>query len=135
MKLPGRIKKGLSLDPPRTLLDDRDPGDESPVRGPLLGPIALRALIVAFCVFTMLCVDWMGLLLLNAEGVVARLGPLNVLRVTGVLMTGIAVPSALLMVHYRRIYSYVSAGNVFFAICLSISFVLGTPCALVGLFG
>jgi hypothetical protein len=50
-------------------------------------------------------------------------------------MTGIAVTSALLMIHYRRIYSYISAENVFFAITFSISFMLGTPCALVGLFG
>jgi hypothetical protein len=34
-----------------------------------------------------------------------------------------------------RIYSYVSDENVFFAITFSISFMLGTPCALVGLFG
>jgi hypothetical protein len=35
----------------------------------------------------------------------------------------------------RRIYSYISDENVFFAITFSLSFMLGAPCALVGLFG
>ena len=83
----------------------------------------------------MLTVDWFGLLLLNSEGVSGRIGPLNVARVMAVLMAGIAVPSALLMFHYKRVYSYVSDENVFFAITFSISFMLGLPCALVGLFG
>ena len=82
-----------------------------------------------------LAVDWFGLLLLNAEGVRLQMGSLNTLRVTAVLMAGIAVPSALLMFHYRRIYSYISDENVFFAITFSLSFMLGTPCALVGIFG
>jgi hypothetical protein len=64
-----------------------------------------------------------------------RLGPLNTVRVMAVLMSGIAIPSALLMLHYKRLYSYVSEHNVFFAITFSISFVLGLPCALVGVFG
>lgn len=128
-------KKSLFRNPPRTLLDDWDPELDSPIRGPLFAPAVLRALLVAFCVFAMLCVDWIGLLLLNSEGVVARLGPLNVLRVTAVFLTGVAVPSALLMAHYRRVYSYVSDENIFFAICLFLSCVLGMPCALVGLFG
>jgi hypothetical protein len=33
------------------------------------------------------------------------------------------------------IYSYISDENVFFAITFSLSFMLGAPCALVGLFG
>jgi hypothetical protein len=48
---------------------------------------------------------------------------------------GVAVPSALLMAHYRRLYSYISDENVFFAICFFLSFTLGFPSALVGLFG
>src|ERR671916_574080 len=55
---------------------------------------------------------------------------LAVFFVAVILMAGIAVPSALLMVHYRRIYSYISDENVFFAITFSLSFILGTPCAL-----
>ena len=52
-----------------------------------------------------------------------------------VLMGGVAVTSALLMAHYRRLYSFVSDENVFFAICFFISFVLGVPAGLVGIFG
>jgi len=95
----------------------------------------MRALLVVFGLSAMLTMDWFGLLLLNSEGVMLQMGPLNALRVTAVLMTGIAVTSALLMIHYRRIYSYISAENVFFAITFSIPFMLGTPCSLVGLFG
>src|SRR5918999_2577754 len=94
-----------------------------------------RALLVVFGLFAVLTVDWFGLLLLNSEGVRLSIGPLNTLRVTAVLMAGIAIPSALLMVHYRRIYSYISEENIFFAITFSISFMLGAPCVLVGLFG
>jgi hypothetical protein len=50
-------------------------------------------------------------------------------------MAGIALPSVLLMIHYRRLYSYVSDENVFFAITFSLSFMLGFPCSVVGLFG
>jgi hypothetical protein len=39
------------------------------------------------------------------------------------------------MAHYRRVYSYISEENIFFTITFSISFMLGMPCALVGLFG
>ena len=83
----------------------------------------------------MLAVDWFGLLLLNVEGVRLQMGSLNTLRVTAVLMAGIALPSVLLMIHYRRLYSYVSDENVFFAIFFSLSFMLGFPCGVVGLFG
>jgi hypothetical protein len=79
--------------------------------------------------------DWFGLLLLNSEGVILSIGPLNALRVTAVLMAGIALPSVLLMIHYRRIYSYISDENVFFAITFSLSFMLGFPCWLVTIFG
>jgi hypothetical protein len=83
----------------------------------------------------MFTMDWFGLLLLNSEGVIMSIGPLNALRVTAVLMASIAIPSLLLMIHYRRIYSYVSDENVFFAIAFSLSFMLGFPCGLVGIFG
>jgi len=39
------------------------------------------------------------------------------------------------MLHYRRVYSYISEENIFFAITFSISFMLGAPCVLVSLFG
>lgn len=40
-----------------------------------------------------------------------------------------------MMFHYNRLYSYDSDENVFFAITFSISFLLGLPCVLVGVFG
>jgi hypothetical protein len=120
---------------PKTLLDDWDPELDAPIRGPLFPRTIFRALIVVFGLSAMLTADWFGLLLLNSEGVIPSIGPLNALRVTAVLMAGIAIPSVLLMIHYRRIYSYISEENIFFAITFSISFMLGTPCALVGLFG
>jgi len=121
--------------PPNKLLEDYDPELDAPIRGPLFPRVIFRALLVIFGLSAMLTMDWFGLLLLNSEGVMLSIGPLNALRVTAVLMAGIAIPSALLMIHYRRIYSYISDENVFFAITFSISFMLGTPCALVGLFG
>ena len=121
--------------PPKKLLDDWDPELDAPIRGPLFPPAVFRALVAFFIVFLMLCVDWFGLLLLNSEGVRLSIGPLNALRVTAVLLTGIAVTSALLMVHYRRVNSYISDENIFFAITFSISFMLGVPCVLVGIFG
>ena len=120
---------------PKKLLDDWDPELDAPVRGPLLPKSVFRALLVVFGLSAMLTVDWFGLLLLNSEGVILTVGPLIALRVTAALMAGIAIPSVLLMIHYRRIYSYVSEENVFFAITFSLSFMLGTPCALVALFG
>jgi hypothetical protein len=125
----------LSRRPEKKLLDDFDPELEAPVKGPLFPHPIFVTLLVVFCVASMLTVDWFGLLLLNAEGVRLQMGSLNTLRVTAVLMAGIAIPSALLMFHYRRIYSYISDENVFFAITFSLSFMLGTPCALVGLLG
>ena len=116
-------------------LDDYDPELDAPVKGPLFPRPVFIALLVVFGVALMLAVDWFALLLLNVEGVRLQMGSLNTLRVTAVLMAGIAVPSALLMIHYRRIYSYISDENVFFAITFSLSFMLGFPCGLVGLFG
>src|SRR5215210_2738638 len=120
---------------PKGLLEDYDPELDAPIKGPLFPRSIFIALLVVFCFAGMLAVDWFGLLLLNAEGVRLQMGSLNTLRVTAVLMAGIAVPSALLMFHYRRLYSYISDENVFFAITFSLSFMLGAPCALVGLFG
>jgi hypothetical protein len=125
----------LSRRPPKKLLEDWDPELDAPIRGPLFPRPIFHALLVVFGLFAMLTVDWFGLLLLNSEGVRLSIGPLNALRVTAVLMTGIAIPSALLMVHYRRIYSYISDENIFFAIAFSISFMLGFPCGLVAVFG
>ncbi len=121
--------------PPRRLLDDWDPELDAPIRGPLFPRSVFRALLVAFGLSAMLTMDWFGLLLLNSESVIPSIGPLNALRVTAVLMAGIAAPSVLLMMHYRRVYSYISEENIFFAITFSISFMLGFPCGLVGLFG
>ena len=126
----------LFRDPPKTLFDEpRDDVYEAPVKGPLFSGRVFYGLLVAFCLSLMLTADWFGLLLLNSDGVFGRLGPLNTVRVTAVLMGGIAIPSALLMFHYKRLYSYTSDENVFFAITFSLSFLLGSPCALVGIFG
>ena len=125
----------LSRLPQNKSLDDYDPELDAPVKGPLFPRPVFIALLVVFGVALMLAVDWFALLLLNVEGVRLQMGSLNTLRVTAVLMAGIAVPSALLMIHYRRIYSYISDENVFFAITFSLSFMLGFPCGVVGLFG
>jgi hypothetical protein len=135
MKMPRKFPK-LFREPPKTLFDDtKHEAFEAPVKGPLFSNFLFYALLALFGVSLMLTADWFGLLLLNSEGVFRRIGPLNAVRVTAVLMTGIAVPSALLMFHYRRLYSYISDENVFFAITFSISFLLGSPCILAGIFG
>ena len=118
----------------KRLLDEDDGRPDAPVYGPLFPRPVFVGLLVVFCVSLMLTADWFGLLLLNPR-VSDRIGTLNTVRVMAVLMTGIAVPSALLMLHYKRLYSYVSEHNVFFAITFSLSFMLGLPCALVGVFG
>lgn len=135
MESPRKIPR-LFRDPPKTLFDDpEDEVFEAPVKGPLFSSRVFYALLALFGVSLMLTADWFGLLLLNGEGVFGRIGPLNTVRVTAVLMTGIAIPSALLMFHYKRLYSYTSEENVFFAITFSLSFLLGSPCALAGIFG
>ena len=135
MKVPRKIPR-LFREPPRTLFDDlQDEIFEAPVKGPLFSNSVFYALLAVFGIFLMLTADWFGLLLLNSEGVFQRIGPLNTVRVTAVLMTGIAVPSALLMFHYKRLYSYTSDENVFFAVTFSLSFCLGSPCVLTGIFG
>ncbi|CAA9405912.1 MAG: hypothetical protein AVDCRST_MAG01-01-1303 [uncultured Rubrobacteraceae bacterium] len=133
MKMPNKWPKPFG-GTPKKLLDEDDGGPDAPIRGPLFPRPVFVGLLVVFCVSLMLTADWFGLLLLNPR-VSERIGPLNTVRVMAVLMTGIAVPSALLMLHYNRLYSYVSEHNVFFAITFSLSFMLGLPCALVGVFG
>ena len=128
MKLPRLFK-----DPPKTLFEDEKVFEERDT-GPLFPRRISRALVVIFFLFAMLTADWFGLLLLNSEGVLASIGSLNALRVTAVLMGGIAVPSLLLMFHYRRLYTYTSDENVFFAITFSLSFLMGSPCALAAFF-
>ena len=135
MRITRNIPK-LFREPPRTLFDDlEDVTAEAPVKGPLFSNPVFYALLAVFGTSLMLTADWIGLLLLNSEGVFGRIGPLNTVRVTAVLMTGIAIPSALLMFHYKRLYSYTSDENIFFAITFSLSFLLGSPCALTGIFG
>ena len=135
MKMPRKLPK-LFREPPKTLFDDtKHEAFEAPIKGPLFSNSLFYALLALFGVSLMLTADWFGLLLLNSEGVFRRIGPLNAVRVTAVLMTGIAIPSALLMFHYKRLYSYISDENVFFAITFSISFLLGSPCILAGIFG
>ena len=104
------------------------------VRGPLWPRPVLYALLAVFGVSALLTADWFGLLLLNHEGVRLQLGTLNILRVNAALMAGVAVPSILLVPHYRRLYTYTSEENVFFTITFSLSFLMGFPCALVGIF-
>jgi len=135
MNVPRKIPK-LFREPPRTLFDDpHHEAFEAPVKGPLFTKAVFYALLAVFGISLMLTADWFGLLLLNSEGVFERIGPLNTVRVTGVLMTGIAIPSALLMFHYKRLYSYTSDENIFFAVTFSLSFFLGSPCVLTGIFG
>ena len=135
MKVPNKIP-GFFREPPKTLFDDlEDATEEAPVRGPLFSTPLFYGLLTVFCFSLMLTADWFGLLLLNSEGVFGRIGPLNTVRVTAALMIGIAIPSVLLMFHYKRLYSYTSDENVFFAVTFSLSFLLGSPCALTGMFG
>jgi hypothetical protein len=135
MKVPKKLTR-LFREPPKTLFDDlEDATSEAPVKGPLFSDRLFYGLLTVFGVSLMLTADWFGLLLLNSEGVFGCIGPLNTVRVTAVLMTGIAVPSILLMFHYKRLYSYTSDENLFFAVTFSLSFLLGSPCVLVGLFG
>ena len=135
MKVPRKIPK-LFREPPRTLFDDpQREAFEATVKGPLFSIPVFYALLAVFGISLMLTADWFGLLLLNSEGVFDRIGPLNTVRVTAVLMTGIAIPSALLMFHYKHLSSYTSDENIFFAVTFSLSFFLGSPCVLTGIFG
>ena len=134
MKPPESFRRFLER-PPRTLFEDaREAELNARPRGPLFSRRVFHALLLFFGVSLMLSMDWFGLLLLNSRGVFEQMGSLNALRVTAVLMSGVAVPSALLMRHYGRLYTYTSEENVFFAIAFALSFMLGFPCVLVGLF-
>jgi hypothetical protein len=134
MKVPKKISR-FFREPPKTLFEDlEDSTAEAPVRGPLFSNSMFYGLLAVFGVSLMLTADWFGLLL-NSEGVFGTIGPLNTVRVTAVLMSGIAIPSVLLMFHYKRLYSYTSDENVFFAVTFALSFLLGSPCVLVGIFG
>ncbi|BBL80311.1 hypothetical protein RxyAA322_21650 [Rubrobacter xylanophilus] len=135
MEPAGSFLRVLLRSPPRHLLGGDEDGPEARARGPLFPRPIIHALLVVFVGFSMLTFDWFGLLLLNSGGVFEQIGALNALRVTAVLMAGIAVPSVLLMIHYRRIYTYTSSENVFFAITFSLSFMMGLPCGLVGFLG
>ncbi len=119
----------------KALLAKREDELHAYVRGPLYPRPVLYALLGFFVIAAMLTIDWFGLLLLNADGVVRQMGTLNILRVTGALMGGIALPSILLVAHYKRLYTYTSDENVFFTLTFALSFLLGSPCALVGIFG
>ena len=135
MRLPKKISNYFR-EPPKTLFEDlEDATAEASVSGPLFSNGLFYGLLTLFGVSLMLTADWFGLLLLNSEGVFGRIGPLNTVRVTAVLMTGIAIPSVLLMFHYKGLYSYTSDENVFFAVAFALSFLLGSPCVLVGIFG
>lgn len=105
------------------------------VRGPLFSRPVLCGLGAVFAFSTLGALTWFGLLLLHADTVVGYLGIVETLRVTAVLMGGISATSILFVLHYSRLYTYVSEENVFFTLAFALSFLLGAPCALVGLFG
>src|ERR687896_1473577 len=86
--------------PPKTLLEDWDPELDAPIRGPLFPPLLFRTLLILFGLSAMLTGDWIGLLLLNSEGVILSIGPLNALRVTAVLMAGIGGAPAPPLIHH-----------------------------------
>jgi hypothetical protein len=131
---PPKSRFRLFSRPPKTLFEDDEDELHSFIKGPLFSRPVFRTLLAVFAVFLVLTVDWFGLLLLNSQGVFGQIGSLNTLRVTAALMGGIAIPSALLMLHYRGLYTYNSDEDVFFAITFSLSFMLGMPCALAALF-
>ncbi len=120
--------------PSKTFFDDDVKEYKAPVKGPLFPNVLVYALLGLFGLAVFLTLDWFGLLLLNSAGVFEQLGSLNALRVTAVLMSGICLPSILLMHHYGRVYSYISEENVFFASTFAISFMLGLPCVLAWIF-
>ncbi|MDP9456585.1 MAG: hypothetical protein CYG60_18350 [Actinobacteria bacterium] len=133
MKPAEKILRSLKR-PPKTLFEKETEDSYARAKGPLFSRRVFRALLAVFGVSLMLSMDWFGLLLLNSRGVFDQMGALNALRVTAALMAGIAVPSALLMLHYGRLYTYTSEENVFFSITFALSFLLGSPCVLVGIF-
>jgi hypothetical protein len=131
----GNRRTWLFRGPPKKLLEPEEDELHSYIRGPLFSRPVLYLLLAFFGLSVMLTVDWFGLLLLNSGGVIQQVGIINVLRVMGVLLAGIAIPSVPLMFHYRGTYSYTSDENVFFATTFALSFAMGLPCILVGMFG
>lgn len=134
MKPPENLRRFLERSPRTLFEDDGDEELHARAKGPLFSRRVFRALVLVFGISLMLSMDWFGLLLLNSRGVFEQMGSLSALRVTAVLMSGVAVPSALLMRHYGRLYTYTSEENVFFSIAFALSFMLGLPCVLVGIF-
>jgi hypothetical protein len=124
----------LFKEPPKSFFDDDVKEYEAPAKGQIFPNTFVYVLLILFGIAAILTLDWFGLLLLNSAGVFEQLGSLNALRVTAVLMSGICLPSGLLMHHYGRVYSYISEENVFFASTFSISFMLGLPCVLAWIF-
>ena len=133
MRPAGNLRKFLKR-PPRTLFEEEREDPYARPKGPLFSRRAFWMVLAVFGVSLMLSMDWFGLLLLNSPGVFEQMGALNALRVTAALMGGVAIPSALLMLHYDRLYTYTSEESVFFSITFALSFLLGSPCALVGIF-
>jgi hypothetical protein len=105
------------------------------VRGPLFSAPVLFGLGAVFVLSVLGTGAWFVTLLLNVDGVLGYLGLLETLRVTAVLMGSIALTSLLFVAHFSRLYTYVSEENVFFTLAFTLSFLLGTPCALIGIFG
>jgi len=69
-----------------------------------------------------------------SDGVVRQMIILNALRVTAVVLGGVAITSVLLVAHYKRLYIYTAEENGFFTLAFLLSFLLGGPCALAGIF-
>lgn len=103
--------------------------------GPLYPRPVAVALLGVFCLSLFLTANWFGLLLLNAQGVIAQIGINNALRLTAALMGGISLTSVLLMLHYHCLYAYESDENVLFGVTFSLSFLMGAPCGLIWVFG
>jgi len=59
---------------------------------------------------------------------------LNALRVTAVVLGGVAITFVLLVAHYKRLYIYTAEENGFFTLAFLLSFLLGGPCTLAGIF-
>jgi hypothetical protein len=112
----------------------RDDESHAYIKGPLFPRRVLRVLQVLFGLCVMLLADWFGLLLLNTDGAIQQLGTLGVLRVTAAFTGGVALTSLLLSAHYKRLHTYDAEEIVFFDLTFAISFLLGGPCALVGVF-
>lgn len=134
MKFAGELKRG-TIHFAEKLFEKGEDELHAFVRGSPFPQPVLYAVLALFYLSAFLTLDWFGLLLINSDGVVRQIGTLNALRVTGALTTGISLSSIPLMLHSRRLHTYESDENVFFAIAFALSFLIGAPCALVGIFG